>query len=346
MIYLNPTKPFYHNKEKRYIRMGNFSNTGKEIEYEGESFAKLVALLQKPIEKQVLIENIVNEFSLPFNEVEEVVDYLLAEGFIVEYNDIKKIMDDEMYNRENLYFYMLSDGNVYSLGDYKNKRIAILGAGGIGACSCELLVRAGFKNFSIFDFDNVEKSNLIRQIAYEESDIGKLKVESLRDNMYKIANDLRIETFNKKIITESDIEKDIQDADFVLCTLDKPVRVIRRLINSVCVKNKKPVLFCGFAEHVGMIGPFVLPNKTACLECIEKEMEDIPLNNVSEAPSFGPLCTLIASVATSEIINYFIDFKKANLQGSTLMFNMYDYSIERKDWNKDSKCKGCGDSED
>ena len=46
---------------------------------------------------------------------------------------------------------------------------------------------------------------------------------------------------NLKIIKEEDIANEIKLADFVLCTVDKPQRIIRRLINKLCVKNDKPL---------------------------------------------------------------------------------------------------------
>ena len=147
---------------------------------------------------------------------------------------------------------------------------------------------------------------------------------------------------NLSIIKEEDIINEIKLADFVLCTVDKPQRIIRRLINKLCVKNGKPVLFCSFSEYVAMIGPFVVPKTTACLSCIEKQSFEVPLNNVEPVPSFGPLCLLISSLVSNEIINYFAKYKETSLVGKTLMFNLFTYQAEIINWKKNSKCKECG----
>lgn len=147
---------------------------------------------------------------------------------------------------------------------------------------------------------------------------------------------------NLKIVKEEDIINEIKLSDFVLCTVDKPQRIIRRLINKVCIENDKPVLFCGFSEYVAMIGPFIESKTTACLNCIEKQSSETPINNVELVPSFGPLCLLISSLVSNEIINYFSKYKETSLVGKTLMSNLLTYQTEIINWEKNSKCKECG----
>ena len=201
-----------------------------------------------------------------------------------------------------------------------------------------ILERAGFNNFTIIDCDAVEESNLIRQFPYNDEDIGKLKTDVLQG---KLKNS-QVKSKNLKIVNENDIVNEIQLSDFVLCTVDKPQRIIRRLINKVCVENSKSVLFCGFSEYVAMIGPFIEPKTTACLSCIEKQTTETPMNNVELVPSFGPLCLLIFSLVSNEIINYFSKYKEINLVGKTLMFDMLTYQTEIIEWQKNPKCKECG----
>ena len=185
----------------------------------------------------------------------------------------------------------------------------------------------------------MEPSNLIRQFPYDNNDINKLKTDCLEQKIFE--KEITIKKVNKKIEKEIDIINEIKNADFVLCTLDKPARVIRRLINRICIQENKPVLFSGFSEHVAMIGPFVVPQKTACLKCIEKETTEIPLHNVTLVPSYGPLCFLISSIVTNEIINYFVKFNDNNLVGKTLMFDIINYEMEIINWKKNNKCEVC-----
>lgn len=201
-----------------------------------------------------------------------------------------------------------------------------------------MLSRAGFDNFILVDNDIVEKSNLIRQYPYTEKDIGRSKCETLANILTG-----EIDTKNIMISRKQDIIDEIKKSDFVLCTLDKPFRVIRRLINDLCIKENKPVIFAGFAEHVAMVGPFVVPHKSACLKCIDENMTEVPLKNVKVVPSYGPLCALISSIVTNEIIKYFNKYVEYNLVGKTLMFNFATYEIQVLNWEKKKTCEVCKD---
>jgi sulfur carrier protein ThiS adenylyltransferase len=77
-------------------------------------------------------------------------------------------------------------------------KIGVAGAGGIGSNCAAMLVRSGFKKFTIVDFDQVEPSNLNRQV-YLPSHIGKLKVECLKELLLAINSEVSISTCHDKI---------------------------------------------------------------------------------------------------------------------------------------------------
>ena len=339
MIILNKNKPFYIDKKNKVIRMGNFTGTGKEIEYEDESLLSIFNNLKNSISINDLIKIVNIETGVNEEEIKSTIDYLMEEHFIIDYDKYQILIKDEKYNRQNLFFSMFNDNYVSYNQYFKNKNILILGLGSVGSNVAVTLERAGFNNFTIIDCDVVEESNLIRQYPYNSKDIGKQKTETMKD---KLKNS-QVKSKNLKIVNENDIIEEIKLSDFVLCTLDKPQRIIRRLINKLCVQYNKPVLFCGFSEYVAMIGPFVIPKTTACLSCIEKETSEMPINNVELVPSFGPLCLLISSIVSDEIINYFSNYKENNLVGKTLMFDLLTYQTNIINWKKNSKCKECSE---
>ena len=100
-------------------------------------------------------------------------------------------------------------------------------------------------------------------------------------------------------------------------------------------------MYCGFSEHVGMIGPLVVPFKTPCLLCTENETTEEIIENVHITPSYGPLCSLISSIATNEIINYYSKYCPCDLLGKTLMFDFSTYKTKKIKWEKNINCKEC-----
>ena len=337
MLIINPLKPFYIDKAKKIIRMGNFKNLAKEIEYEDDNFIKLFEAAKVPITKVDLIKKIQKETALNEEDINNAIEYLINEQIIVNYGDYEKLFNGKL-NRQNLFFSMTSN-NIKNWDLIKQPNILILGLGGVGSNVLVVLSRAGFNNFTLVDYDKVEESNLIRQYPYNVADIGKYKTDVLKEKISN--NENKIEILNKKIENEKNIEKEICNADFVVCTLDKPYRIIRRLINNLCVKYNKPVIFSGFSEHVAMIGPFIEPKKSACLKCIEKDIQEEPIYNVKYIPSYGPLCLLISSIVANEIINYYYKFNKNNLIGKTLMIDMLNYKQKTIKWNKKVDCEVC-----
>ena len=339
MLILNPLKPIYKNVNNNLVRMGNFKNHAKELVGDNDSVIKLFDLLQKPISKRKLIEQMVIILNgVKQSEIENSIDYLISEKFIISYAEYKNIVNSGCFNRQNLFFSMYSDEiKVWNIK--KQPNILILGVGGIGSNVVEILYRSGFRDFTFVDCDKVDESNLIRQIPYNYNDIGRDKVDVLKE---RFLENEHIKCYNKKVLECKDIAFEIEKADFVVSTLDRPLRKIRRMVNELCVEYRKPVIFAGFSEHVGMVGPFIVPQKTACLKCMDRKLNTIPYENVAITPSYGPLCLIISSFVANEVINYYYKFNKNNLMGKTMMINMFDFSSKIIKWKKEQNCEVCG----
>lgn len=103
---------------------------------------------------------------------------------------------------------------------YQNKKIAIFGVGGVGGYVLEGLVRSGFLNIDIYDFDNIDISNLNRQIISNRLNIGKIKVEEAKKHAELINEDISINAYNM-FIDETNIESiDFSKYDFVVDAID------------------------------------------------------------------------------------------------------------------------------
>ena len=106
------------------------------------------------------------------------------------------------------------------IGKIKAVKIGIAGAGGLGSNCALALVRAGFVNFTIIDFDEVSPSNLNRQFYFQKQ-IGEKKVEALAENLRKINPELNLSLFAEKITSEN-LDKFFCDVDIVVEAFDTP----------------------------------------------------------------------------------------------------------------------------
>ena len=252
MLIINPLKPIYIDYIKKILRIGNFKDNGKELKYEDDDFIKIFEIAKTPISINSLIKKIIKLTNFSEDNVKYIINILKEEKFLIDYENYQKILLEEQSSRQNLFFSMVSD-DIKKWNLLYQPKILILGLGGIGSNVAMILTRAGFENFILVDYDIVEKSNLIRQFPYDWNDIGKYKTKTLSEKLKE--GNIKFNLKNKRIQKLKDIDKEIKNSDFVICTLDKPTRVIRRIINSLCIKYKKPVIFSGFAEHVAMVGP-------------------------------------------------------------------------------------------
>lgn len=112
-------------------------------------------------------------------------------------------------------------------------QIGIAGAGGLGSNCALFLVRSGFKKFRIVDFDVIEYSNLNRQF-YFTAQVGRRKVQALRENLLRINPNLDIEVLTEKIQPDN-VKELFAHCDAVVEALDRPEykkMVIEAYLNS------------------------------------------------------------------------------------------------------------------
>ena len=99
------------------------------------------------------------------------------------------------------------------------KKTAVIGLGGVGSIIPLVLVRSNIRKIILIDSDFVNVSNLNRQIAYDQNDLGKPKVEALKEKLFNIRDDLEIEIYHKKIDANFDFDV-LKDVNYVIDCID------------------------------------------------------------------------------------------------------------------------------
>ena len=96
-----------------------------------------------------------------------------------------------------------------------NASVLIIGAGGLGAPAAMYLAAAGVGTIGIVDADEVDLSNLQRQIIHSTADIGKAKVKSAKETMEAINSDVTVKTY-REFVTSENVMELIKDYDFII----------------------------------------------------------------------------------------------------------------------------------
>ena len=184
-----------------------------------------------------------------------------------------------------------------------NAKVMIIGAGGLGAPVAMYLAAAGVGTIGIADADEVDLSNLQRQIIHQTKDVGVPKVESARETMEAMNPDVKVNTYHE-FITSENILDIIKDYDFVIDATDNfPAKF---LINDACVMAKKPFSHAGIIRFQGQLMTYV-PGEGPCYRCVFKEPP--PKNAVptcKEAGVIGAMGGVIGSLQAMEAVKYIL----------------------------------------
>ena len=141
-----------------------------------------------------------------------------------------------------------------------NASVLIIGAGGLGAPAAMYLAAAGVGTIGIVDADEVDLSNLQRQIIHSTADIGKAKVKSAKETMEAINPDVTVKTY-REFVTSENVMELIKDYDFIIDGTDNfPAKF---LINDACVMAGKPFSHAGIIRFKGQLMTYV-PGEGPC----------------------------------------------------------------------------------
>ncbi|MCS3901573.1 HesA/MoeB/ThiF family protein [Methanococcus voltae] len=196
-----------------------------------------------------------------------------------------------------------------------NSKVSVIGAGGLGSIVLQYLTSAGIGEINILDYQDIELSNLNRQIIHNETNLGHLKVESAKEKLEKLNSDVKINIFNQKLEKnqpDSDL-KFIKKSDLIVDCLDN--FEARYILNDLALKYDKPLIHGAIEGLHGQVSTIV-PNETPCLRCIFKTKE-----NKDKVPVLGFTAGVVGSIQVGEAIKYITEYGET-LKNKLLSINL------------------------
>ena len=207
----------------------------------------------------------------------------------------------------------------------KNSSVICIGAGGLGSSVLLYLAAAGIGRIGIVDNDQVEKSNLQRQIIHETNTVGNLKINSAQERIKRFNPNIEVTTFNKRINSENVIEI-IKDFD-IICDCSDNFGT-RYLINDACLILNKALVFGSVQGFEGQISVFNLNKKSPNLRDL---LPESPVkNNIPSCEEFGVVGVstgLIGILQVNEIIKIILN-KGEILDGKIMIFDLLNMNIK------------------
>ncbi|KGG03142.1 Sulfur carrier protein adenylyltransferase ThiF [Prochlorococcus marinus str. MIT 9321] len=219
----------------------------------------------------------------------------------------------------------------------KNSSVLCIGAGGLGSSVLLYLAATGIGKIGIVDNDQVEKSNLQRQIIHETNSVGNLKIDSARERIKKLNPNCELLTFSERINPKNAL-KLLKDFD-VICDCSDNFGT-RYLINDSCMILNKPLVFGSVQGFEGQVSVFNLyKNSPNLRDLIPESPSKNAIPSCAEYGVMGVSTGLIGILQVNEIIK--IILKKGEiLDGKILIFNLLSMNMKKLHLKSEKTSKG------
>jgi adenylyltransferase/sulfurtransferase len=221
----------------------------------------------------------------------------------------------------------------------KNAKVLCIGAGGLGSPALMYLAAAGVGTLGIVEFDEVDESNLQRQIIHGQSDVGRSKAVSARESVLEI-NPLITVNVHEVHLDSSNVMEIFAAYDLIVDGTDN--FATRYLVNDACVLLGKPYVWGSIYRFDGQASVFWAEHGP-CYRCLYPEPPPpgmVP--SCAEGGVLGVLCASIGAIQVNEAIKLITGIGEP-LLGSLMVYDALEMTYRKINVRKDPNCAVCGE---
>ena len=235
---------------------------------------------------------------------------------------------------------ILDDVGPQGQKDLLDAEVLVLGAGGLGAPVIQYLAAAGVGTLGIADDDEVELSNLQRQVIHGDDDVGRKKVDSAAEFVAELNPDVDVRRHEMRV-TPDNIEALIGGYDFVVDGTDN--FETRYLVNDACTLAGIPFSHGSIFRFEGQVTTFAGDDDSPCYRCLFPEAPPAGMvPNCATAGVLGVLPGTVGCLQATETVKHLMG-KGESLDGSMLFFDALDMEFDKVEIPKQDDCPVCGD---
>lgn len=233
---------------------------------------------------------------------------------------------------------LLPDFGIEGQQSLLDAHVLIMGLGGLGSPVAMYLAAAGVGTLSLVDFDQVELSNLQRQIIHHTNSLGKSKVSSAAGTIQRLNPEVNVHCIEQQL-DQSQLEKQLTDVDLLVDATDN--FNTRFMINRACYATSTPLVSGAAIRMEGQVTVFDFRQPDApCYRCLYDEAGEED-TSCSENGVMSPMVGMIGSIQAMEAIKCLSGY------GETLSGKLLVCDALYQDWRsirfkKDPQCPVCG----
>jgi molybdopterin-synthase adenylyltransferase len=215
----------------------------------------------------------------------------------------------------------------------------IVGAGGLGSPAALYLAASGVGKLTICDFDNVDLTNLQRQIIHTTQSVGINKAVSAQQTIYEINPEVTVQTIQQKS-SEAEFKKLAETANVVIDCSDN--FATRYALNRVCFALKKPLVSGAAVSFEGQITVFDFRHENSpCYHCLFPDTGSDQEMRCAENGVFAPLVGMIGTTQAAEALKLILNIGES-LQGRLLLLDALSMEWRTIKLSRDPACAVCG----
>ncbi|NYT82317.1 molybdopterin-synthase adenylyltransferase MoeB [Alcaligenaceae bacterium] len=219
-----------------------------------------------------------------------------------------------------------------------SSRVLIIGAGGLGSPAALYLASAGVGHIVLADDDDVELSNLQRQILHTTARVGQAKARSGRQVLNEINPGIRVDAVVDRLMGAS-LGEQVAQADLVLDCCDN--FATRHAVNRACVQHRKPLVSGAAIRFAGQVSVFDLRRAdTPCYHCLFPEADDVEELRCATTGVLGPLVGIVGSMQAAEALKVLAGMGEP-LIGRMLCLDALAMQWQSIRFKRDPECPVC-----
>jgi sulfur-carrier protein adenylyltransferase/sulfurtransferase len=225
----------------------------------------------------------------------------------------------------------------------KNAKVLIIGAGGLGSPALLYLAAAGVGTLGIAEFDEVDESNLQRQVIHGQSDIGKAKGLSAKESIAEINPLVNVVLHNERLENDN-VLGIFEQYDLIIDGTDN--FATRYMVNDAAVLLGKPYIWGSiyrFDGQASVFWPAAPGGEAPCYRCLYPEPPPpgmVP--SCAEGGVLGVLCASIGSIQVNEAIKLLVGIGDP-LVGKLMIYDALEMEYRKLPVRKDPNCAICGE---
>ena len=217
-------------------------------------------------------------------------------------------------------------------------KVCVVGSGGLGNPIAMRLAAMGVGYLRIVDRDTIERSNLHRQILYDDNDVGQIKVEAAARKLSRLAPACTIDPLPVSV-GDANAAEIIRGCDVVVDALDSVSA--RYALNKACIEAEIPFV-TGAAVGVSGQAFTVVPGESACYYCVFPDLDEDSMPTCSIEGVHPSILSVVGGIEVAETVKVILG-KKPSLSGHILHIDIENMEFHKTRTFRAQECPVCGD---